>query len=503
MVRLPRFVVAAAASGHGKTTVATGLMSALRRSGAEVAGFKVGPDYIDPGYHALATGRPGRNLDAFLCGEDLINPLLLHGAITPRPCDIAVIEGVMGLFDGRLGGEGFASTAHVATLTRSPVVLVADASAATRTVAAVMHGCATFDRSVHVAGVILNKVASPRHSAEVRTALGRTGIPLLGELPRDAAVSVPSRHLGLIPVAEREEARAALDRLAGQIASYVDLDAVRAVAGAAPDPPGEPWAPSAVVSPPAIGSRPDRTAPVVAMAGGRAFTFRYPETEELLRAAGCDPVVVDPLSDSGLPPGCAGLYLGGGFPQVHAAELSANTDFRTAVARAVAAGMPTVAECAGLLYLCRRVDGRAMAAVLDAEADMGPRLAIGYRRATAPGPHLLGEAGTVVHGHEFHRTGTVPAVGPAPAWEWDGVAEGFSDDPACLGRPTVHASYLHTHWAGYPAMAQRFADAIHAFADPRQQRSSLPHPKPMPDQPLAHGGVEGRIGVPLEASDAH
>ncbi|WP_435748231.1 AAA family ATPase, partial [Nocardioides sp. SYSU DS0663] len=184
--RLPRLVVAAPSTGQGKTTVATGLMRALTRAGHVVSGHKVGPDYIDPGYHALACGRPGRNLDPHLVGEDRVVPLLRHGA---AGADVAVVEGVMGLYDGRIGGRGYASTAHVATLTRSPVVLVVDISRASRTVGALVHGLATWDDTVDVVGVVLNQAGSPRQVAEVRSAIG---LPVLGAVPRDAGVAAPS-----------------------------------------------------------------------------------------------------------------------------------------------------------------------------------------------------------------------------------------------------------------------------------------------------------------------
>ena len=229
---LPRIVVAAPASGHGKTTVATGLMAALAGRGLSVSGHKVGPDFIDPGYHALATGRPGRNLDPFLVGEHRVVPLLLHGA---RSADVAVIEGVMGLFDGRLGTAGEASTAHVAALTASPVLLVVDISHASRTHAAVIAGLAAFDANVRIAGVILNKASSARHADEVRDALGPTGIPVLGVLPRDDGIETPSRHLGLVPAAERAESAQTLARMAEVIAAHVDIDAILRLARGAAD----------------------------------------------------------------------------------------------------------------------------------------------------------------------------------------------------------------------------------------------------------------------------
>ena len=455
MVRLPRFVVAAAASGQGKTTVAVGIMAALSRRGLDIAPAKVGPDYIDPGYHALATGRIGRNLDPWLQGEERLLPLLVNGFRTPRPADVAVIEGVMGLFDGRLGTQGWASTAHVATLTASPVVLVVDISSAARTVAATVHGLRTFDPTVRVAGVVLNKSGSARHADEVRRSVEGTGVPVLGVLPRDAGVSAPSRHLGLVPAAERPEAETALDHLAEQTTRFVDLDALLEIAATAPEIEGVPW------SPPTRLHAPTR---IVAVAGGRAFTFRYAETDELLRALGCEPVVFDPAVDTSLPAGTSGIYLGGGFPEVYAASLATNRTLLGQVRDAVSSGVPTVAECAGLLYLSAAVDGHDLVGAIPARASMHSRLTLSYRTATTNHDSLLGPAGTTVRGHEFHRTRVDPGHGPEPAWLLDGEPEGFSLSPN--GRPTVHASYLHTHWAGHPELAEGFAAAVHEFAGP-------------------------------------
>ncbi|MET0447735.1 MAG: cobyrinate a,c-diamide synthase, partial [Aeromicrobium sp.] len=445
---LPRLVIAAPASGHGKTTIATGLMAALSRAGHDVSCHKVGPDYIDPGYHALATGKPGRNLDPHMVGEQRLVPLLLHGA---EGADLAIIEGVMGLYDGQIGGNGFASTAHVATVTKTPVVLVVDISHASRSIAAMVQGMVAFDTSVRIVGVILNKAGSERHATEVVDALEATGLPVLGVLQRDDGIVAPSRHLGLVPADERDDAAHALDRLAAQIAEKIDLAQLLALAHTAPDLDAEPWDPTSEVTVPS-----DRR-PTVAMAGGRAFTFRYAETEELLRAAGCDVVTFDPLTDETLPEGTSGLYLGGGFPEVHAAGLAANAPLRESLRAAVESGMPTVAECAGLLYLCRTVDGIPMVGALDADAVMSPRLTLSYRSVVVPTDQLMGVAGTRVTGHEFHRTKLVDAVDPSSAaWLLEGEGHGIGSD-------TLHASYLHTHWAGHPRMAQRFADAVHAY----------------------------------------
>ena len=446
-----RVVIAAPGSGHGKTTIAAGLMAALRSAGHRVSGHKVGPDFIDPSYHALATGRPARNLDPFLQGEERLIPLLRHGS---SGADIAVIEGVMGLFDGALGTEGYASTAHVARLLEAPIVLVVDASAASRSVAATVLGFAHYDNRVRLAGVILNKLGSQRHLDEIASALEATGVPLLGALYRNEEIHAPSRHLGLVPAAERaEDARRVLPALAAWVAEGVDLEAVVRVARSAPLLTGPSW--EGLVSVPGGSNRPKRSRALVAAAGGPAFTFRYTENLELLSACGIQVVDVDPLRDKALPEGCAGLYFGGGFPEVHAAELSANVELRAVVAAAIERGMPVAAECAGLLYLCRSLDGLPMAGVIEADAKMTPRGKLGYRTAVAVTDNLLATTGRRVTGHEFHRTEITPAHGQSAAWGWDRWLDGFAS-------PTLHASYLHVHWAGHPELAQRFAERVHA-----------------------------------------
>ncbi|SOC46362.1 cobyrinic acid a,c-diamide synthase [Blastococcus aggregatus] len=447
---MARLVVAAPSSNAGKTSVATGLIAALTARGLTVSPHKVGPDYIDPGYHGLAAGRPGRNLDPWLVGEERIAPLFLRGALHPRPADVAVVEGVMGLFDGASHPSvepGFASTAHVAGLLRAPVLLVVDGSSQARSVAALVHGFATFDPGVRLGGVIFNRVGSDRHEAILREALAAAGVPVLGAVRRMEQLHTPSRHLGLIPAAERsDDALATVRRLGEVVAASVDLDAVLALARSAPPLDAAPWDPAAEVAP-------VRDRPRIAVAGGPAFTFGYAEHTELLEAAGAEVVVVDPLRDETLPEGTAGLVVGGGFPEVHATELSANESLRADVAALAASGAPVVAECAGLLYLSRALDGVPMCGVLDVATAMSPRLTLGYRAAEAVTDSVLAVAGTRVRGHEFHRTHADPPAGAAGAWQWSAATtEGFVGG-------SVHASYLHLHWAGSPFMAQRFVAA--------------------------------------------
>ncbi|WP_067548704.1 cobyrinate a,c-diamide synthase [Nocardia crassostreae] len=475
MVSVPAVVIAAPASGSGKTTLATGLIGALRRAGHRVAPFKVGPDYIDPGYHGLAAGRPGRNLDPVLVGPDRVVPLYRHGS---QGCDIAVVEGVMGLFDGRIDEHNTApvaegSTAQIAAMLGAPVILVVDARGHSQSLAALLHGFATFDTGIRLGGVILNRVGGERHEQVLRAACARVGLPVLGALPRMAELSVPSRHLGLIPAIEHgTAAQAATDAMTDLVAAHIDLPAV--VALAASNTTGPLWDPaealrdaaaasspatsnhratSGSVERPAQSVTPPPDGPILAIAGGAAFTFGYTEHREFLEAAGAHVVAFDPLRDE-LPSGTAGLVLPGGFPEEHAADLAANTPLLEAIATRAATGMPIHAECAGLLYLTRSLDGHRMASVIDADAEFGPRLTLGYRDAVALTNSPLWQTGERVRGHEFHRTRLTTPTPTPPAWAWcsptgETIREGANPHQ-------VHASYLHTHPAGNPTAITRF-----------------------------------------------
>ena len=450
---MPRVVIAAPGSGHGKTSVATGLLGALRRRGLAVSPHKVGPDYIDPGYHALAAGRPGRNLDPWLVGEDQIVPMFTHGALAPAPADIAIIEGVMGLFDGASGQGDFASTAHVARLLGAPIVLVVDAAGVSSSAAALLHGFATYDAKTRLGGVIFNQVGSAHHERLLRDAAGAASVPVLGVIRRLGQLAVPSRHLGLVPAPELgADAAAAVDALTAIVAGGVDLEAVLRLARTAGDLPDPDIYPErAVVT--AAGPR-------IAVAGGAAFTFGYAEHPELLEALGARVVTFDPLHDEKLPDDVHGLVIGGGFPEEHAADLSANARLRAQVAALAALGAPVIAECAGLLYLSRSLDGHPMCGVLEVDTAMTSRLTLGYRDAVAATSSPLGPAGTRAHGHEFHRTAVRSPDGAANAWRWTAsgaaVTEGFV-------RGRVHASYLHTHWNGLPGAAARITGAAREY----------------------------------------
>jgi cobyrinic acid a,c-diamide synthase len=463
-VDIPRVVVAGTSSGAGKTSVACGLIAALRSRGHVVQGFKVGPDYIDPSYHALASGRPGRNLDAFLSGPELIAPLFAHAA---AGADIAVIEGVMGLFDGASGRGELASTAHVAKLLEAPVLLVIDAAAMARSAAAIVHGYMTFDPDVSIAGVIVNKVGSDHHVELLREAIEPLGVPVVGALRRDERMAAPERHLGLVPAIEREpRTRGAIDALSEAVLAHVDLDDVTTLARSAPPLTAEAWSPSgssdeapASASPgpaPAGAPREDGgdTAVTIAIARGHAFSFHYEENLELLRAAGATLAPFDPMTDATLPADAGALILAGGFPEIFGAELSENAPLREEIAAFARSGRPVLAECGGLLYLCEELDGRPMCGVLPARGRMAGRLSIGYREAVAQGGSALWRGGEQVRGHEFHYSAV---EGDATA-AWKLTARGRTRSEG-FAAGAVHASYLHVHWAAFPQAARRLVEA--------------------------------------------
>lgn len=418
-------------------------MGALRRVGHRVAPFKVGPDYIDPGYHTLATGRPGRNLDSVLVGSDLIGPLFGHGS---RGTDIAVIEGVMGLFDGRVS-DAKGSTAEVAALLGAPVVLVVDAKGYSQSLSALLHGFVVHaaEAGIRIAGVILNRVGSERHREILTAAADRAGLCVFGALPRTEELSVPSRHLGLVTAVEHGQA--ALDAIAAMtelVAAHVDVSAI--VAAARSDVTAPVWNPADVMGTAVAGE------PVVALAAGQAFTFGYAEHRELLAAAGAAVAEFDPRSDS-LPADTAALVLPGGFPEQFAADLSSNEPLRQQVRDMLG---PIHAECAGLTYLCADLDGAPMCGVLDAQARFTDSLTLGYRDAVAVTGSVLFAEGERLSGHEFHRTTVDYRDGVRrPAWAWSAV-DGIRREGIVARNGRIHASYLHTHPAAHPGAVARF-----------------------------------------------
>jgi cobyrinic acid a,c-diamide synthase len=446
MSGMPRLVVAAPSSGHGKTAVALGLLTAFRQQGLRTAGFKIGPDYVDAAYLGLAADRPARNLDPRMIGANQVAPLFRHGA---AGSEIAVVEGTMGLYDGLAGRTDGESTAQVAGQLRAPVVLVVDAATMGQSIAALVHGFRSYDDLLWLGGVILNRVSSDRHEQLLRESLDEVGVTVLGVLRRNqlAEATLPSRTQGVTPVVQESvEARRAVRHLGEVVAAGVDLDRVLALARSAPVLAAEPWEPGEV--------QPEE-GPVVAVAGGRRFSYGYPEVGELLTAAGARVEPVDPLRDERLPEGTAGLVLGGGLPEGYAEELSGNLGLIRSVRTLARAGGPILAEAVGLAFLIREYAGRPMVGLLDATGQLGDQVALGYREASARSVSPFLPVGTKLVGYRRHRGLVDPRAGEQPAWSWPGGSpEGFVS-----GR--IHASYLCLHWAGAPQIAHRFMTTIH------------------------------------------
>lgn len=455
-----RIVIAGSASGVGKTTVAAGLMAAFRARGLAVRPFKAGPDYLDPTYHTLAAGAPSRNLDTWLVPHDRLRACFVHAV---RDADIAVIEGMMGLFDGLDYTSEAGSTAELATLLDAPVIIVLDVGAQARSAAATALGFLRFDPAVRVAGFICNRVGGPGHYGGVKRAIeDATGIPVLGGIPQRDAAAIPERHLGLTPTGERGDLHPLVDALASLIAESCDLDALLAIARSAP-PPAHPSA-RAVSFPIASG-----VGPIIAVARDRAFSFYYEDNLDLLRLAGAEIAPFSPLADTRLPHNTAALYIGGGYPEVYAAELAANTPMRRRLRDAIAGGMPCYAECGGLMYLTEAlVDGagarHAMVGALPGHTVMGGRWPhLGYTTVRALRDTPLLRAGEETRGHEFHYSTWEDAPIDTPHAYARQDARGASV-PEGYARGNLLASYVHLHFWSAPDLAARFVAAARGSA---------------------------------------
>src|SRR6266852_2128905 len=442
-----RILLAGTHSSVGKTTVAVGILAAWQRQGLRPAPFKAGPDYIDPGLHAQAAGRPSRNLDVWLLDDAALRGVFRRGM---READVAVIEGVMGLFDG-IGATQDASTAALARSLDCPVLLVVDVAAMSGTAAALVLGCQRMQPGVQLAGVVLNRVGSEGHlqsTAEaIRTA---TGLPVLGSLPSEPALAVPERHLGLVPAAEGGLSAGTLNRLADLVAQRFDLAAIRRIAESARPLPevtsGDVEAVPAEVR--------------IAVARDRAFGFYYQDTIDVLRECGAEIVPFSPIDDERLPADTDGVYLGGGFPELYAPELARNDGLRAALQEHGRQSRPIYAECGGLMVLGRSLstfEGLTlpMFGLLPLDSRMQrERLTIGYREVTALRPSPLMAAETRVRGHEFHWSVADPPSDSIAAYRImaDDRLEGF-----CIG--ATLGSYVHLNLAGAPEIAHRFVAA--------------------------------------------
>ena len=448
-------VIAGVRSGVGKTTIASGVMGALARRGMRVQPFKAGPDYIDPSYHTIACGVPSRNLDTWLLPHPVVSELFHRAA---GAADIAVVEGVMGVFDGHSSLDEEGSTAELAKLLDAPVILIADAGKVARSVAAEVLGYQQFDPDLRVAGVILNGVGSERHLEFCQPQIeATTGLPVVGWLPRRNDLVQPERHLGLIPTAEGTVMNDWYDALNAQIELTIDLDAIARIAATA----GRPRAASEGVFP----ATPQAARAAIAVAQDRAFSFYYQDSLDLLAAWGAEIVPFSPLDDESLPDGVGGVYLGGGFPELFAADLSGNAGMLESMRQAVARGLPIYAECGGLMYLGRSLsdlDGQQfpMVGAIPVVSSMeGRRLHLGYREVSACGDGPLLTAGQQVRGHEFHWSVLQdPPDAASAAYQvvnQDGRPEGFRAG-------SVWASYIHVHLGSRPGLAKRFVDTCAA-----------------------------------------
>ena len=465
-IAVPRLVIGGVTSGVGKTTFVAGLIGAIRRRGLRVAPFKVGPDYIDPSYHSRLAGVPCRNLDSFLVPRDYLVELF---ARSTESADVAVVEGVMGLFDGRNGLEEEGSTAQVAKLLGAPTILLMNAGKTSRSAGAIALGFRQFDTDLWLAGAILNQIGSPTHCRWVQEAVESGGkVPVFGHLPRRADLVLPERHLGLIPTGESAPDDDFFRHLVDQVEATVDVDRLLDLARSA-----------GPVTARRTGLFPEQPAPPrvrIGLALDRAFTFYYEDNLDLLRAWGAELVPFSPLEDVRLPEKLDGLYVGGGFPELFAAELAANKAMLESLREVLRSGLPTYAECGGLMYLSEGIvdfEGRRypfVGAVPAWSAMTRRRLTLGYRTATARGDCLLLRVGEVVRGHEFHWSELVsPLPGERGAYEFaeDGRLEGYASG-------YLLASYLHVHFASRPDLARRFVASCEA-AGSREPRAGLPN----------------------------
>ncbi|BBC25352.1 cobyrinate a,c-diamide synthase [Pseudanabaena sp. ABRG5-3] len=456
-------IIAGERSGVGKTTVTLALLAALKaRSPSEqspVQSFKVGPDYIDPMFHSYITGLACRNLDPVLTSESYVKSCFTKHSQTTK---YALIEGVMGLFDGATGHDDTASTAHIARLLNAPVVLILNCASTSRSIAAIAHGYRTFDPRIQIAGVVLNRVGSDRHLELLTQALEPLNLPILGVLRRQDDISIPDRHLGLVPTAEMSDLDGIIERLAHLGETCFDweklLPLMEKTHPPAPIPAREG---EQVLLPSSIGKGIGGKDKIrIAIAQDKAFSFYYADNLDLFREMGADLVPWSPISDRALPENVQGLYFGGGFPEVFAAELAENKDARASVHKAIISGIPTYAECGGLMYLCDRIvdfqeQSFPMVNILPTAAKMGKRLTLGYRQAIALQDSPLMNKGDRLWGHEFHRS-SLTEICDRPLYALQGYESHLHYPNEGWQKYQVHASYTHLHFGAQTHLLKRF-----------------------------------------------
>jgi cobyrinic acid a,c-diamide synthase len=446
----------------GKTTVTLAILATLRRRQQTVQSFKVGPDYIDPMFHTYVTGRSCRNLDPILTSNDYVQECFDKHSQT---AEYSLIEGVMGLFDGASGTTDAGSTAQVAKLLNVPVVLILNCSSTSRSIAAIAHGYRTFDPEINLTGVILNQVGSDRHLELLTAALLPLHLPILGVLRRQNDLSIPDRHLGLIPAGELSNLNATLDRLADVGETCFDWDKLLPLLATQPKPVG-----GSIEMDTLVHHNPNHGKKIrLAVAKDAAFNFYYADNLDLLQAAGAELVEWSPLHDEKLPADIQGMYFGGGFPEVFGETLAANQPARTAVKKAIESGMPTYAECGGLMYLCDRIvdfEDRSspMVGIFPTTAVMGKRLTLGYRQLIARSDTLLLDAGDRIWGHEFHRS-TLTDAPIKPLFDLQGYQSSLIFSPEGWYMYQVQAAYTHLHFGARSDLPKKFIHRCNNFLE--------------------------------------
>ncbi|MFC9777972.1 cobyrinate a,c-diamide synthase [Paenibacillus chitinolyticus] len=492
--RAKRLLIAGTGSGVGKTTVTIGVMAALKARGLSVQGFKCGPDYIDPTYHTAVTGRLSRNLDSWMLPADTVREIYCRAS---RDADIAVIEGVMGFYDGKNPKTNEGSSAEISLLLQCPVILVVNCKSMARSAAAIVKGFQLLDPRVRIAGVFANLVGSEGHYRIVRDAIEQEcGVPVIGYMLRDENLAMPERHLGLVPSIGRGELSPFFSQLAERISAHTDLERLLQVADTEPleasarifrplEADGGGTAPEAPRSP-LIGAhanvdanaahekvRPPEPRVRIAVAKDAAFHFYYQENLELLQACGAELVYFSPLAGEKLPGGVDGLYLGGGFPEEFAERLAELQEMKQSIAEGIESGLPTLAECGGYMFLTDAIvdtSGKQypMLGLVPGKVTMQTKLAaLGYREATGTEGNFLLGPGDTARGHEFHYSVFEPAASATlpPAYKTKGM-RGSKEEGALKG--SLVSGYTHLHFASNPDMPRRWIEKCLLFRKMRE-----------------------------------
>lgn len=445
---VPRIVIAGISSGSGKTTLATGIMGALSAKGFGVQGFKIGPDFIDPTYHSVVTNRKSRNLDMWMLSHQKILELFHRNT---ADCDIAVVEGVMGLYDGLDGTAEKGSTAHLAMTLRSPVILVLDVSGMAGSAAAVVAGCKVLNKNLNVSGVILNRVSGEKHVQMCKSSIESiTSVPVLGALPKNPELALPERHLGLVPTNEKNDPTARLGKISESVQANIDLNKIVEISKTAPPLPE------------VTTKRQEHVARVrIGVAYDEAFNFYYQDGLDVLKMLGAEIQYFSPVRDKKISENIDGLYIGGGFPEVLGRQLESNRGIRTSIKKKAEEGMPILAECGGLMYLTKSItdfEGRrySMVGILDCETRMVRKLTLNYTDASVVKENILAKPGNSIRGHEFHfsRLDGVPrdvqfAYAMRRGSGIDGGRDGWMEH-------SILAQYMHMHFAATPKYASNY-----------------------------------------------